>query len=238
MTANGRPKIAAASDIHAPRHLSQFAEALGQADLDNVDLFLLAGDIVHNNQHAFVPQVTALIRVRYSGPIYACFGNNEFESTTVRYRLYGDVKWLDDQLCFVELGATKVGVIGTRGIRDRVTPWLVWGVTPNPDVEGTIKSYGQRETTIRRLLEDAAEADAVIVLSHYAPTYKTLIGEDQSQYAELGTNRFEELMVKYGPQVWVHGHAHLSSNHHVVVGTTRVYNVALPATKKITVFEL
>ncbi len=231
-------RIAAVSDIHAPRHLEEFKEACKRTALNEVDLFLLAGDVVHNNQHTLIPQVVGLLREHYDGPIYACPGNNEFDSSLEEIRAYPDVVWLDDESQTITLKGTRLTLVGTKGVRDRVTPWLVWGVTPNPDVEATKKLYKERAVRVERLLSDNSNAPILVVLSHFAPTYQTLLGEEPSQYAELGTLKFERLIEKYRPTLWVHGHAHKSKNTHTKIGATHVYNVALPATHKITLIEL
>jgi Icc-related predicted phosphoesterase len=230
-------RIAAVSDIHAPRHLGEFREALKRTTLEGVDLFLLPGDVVHNNQHTLIPQVVGLLRARYSGPIYACPGNNEFDSSLEEIRAYPDVVWLDDEAQTITLNGTRLTLVGTKGVRDRVTPWLVWGVTPNPDVEATKKLYEERVVRLERLLSDNSNAPILVVFSHFAPTYQTLLGEEPSQYAELGTLKFEQLIERYRPALWVHGHAHKSKNTHTRIGSTHVYNVALPATHKITLID-
>lgn len=231
-------RIAAVSDIHAPRHLEEFKDALRRSRLEGVDLFLLAGDVVHNNQHTLIPEVVSLLREHYSGPLYACLGNNEFDSSLEELRAYPDVVWLDDESQTMTLKGTRLTLVGTKGVRDRVTPWLVWGVTPNPDVEATVKLYEERVVRVERLLSDDSNAPILVVFSHFAPTYQTLLGEEPSQYPELGTLKFERLMEEYRPTLWVHGHAHRSKNTHVRIGATHVYNVALPATHKITLIDL
>lgn len=232
----GRPLIAAVSDIHAPRHLEELEGLLESTPLAEADLFLLAGDLVHNDDHRWIPSVLGAITKRYSGPIYACPGNNEFDSSLERYRGYGGAVWLADEAAHLKVGGTRVTVIGTKGVRDVVTPWLVRGLTPNPDVEGTRKTYAWRERRLEGLLSEAS--GEVVVLSHFAPTYRTLVGEEPSSYGELGSARLERLIEKYGPKLWVHGHAHNSKRTHARIGRTSVYNVALPATHTITLIEL
>ncbi|MEM0271597.1 MAG: metallophosphoesterase family protein, partial [Thermoprotei archaeon] len=153
------------------------------------------------------------------------------------YRGFTDITWLADESKRITVDGVRLTLVGSKGVRDRVTPWLVWGVTPNPDVEGTILDYERRTATLEHLLADNSDT-RLIVFSHFAPTYRTLLGEDPSQYAELGTTRFEHLIEKYRPALWLHGHAHKSKRTEARVGGTLVCNVALPATHRVTIINL
>lgn len=228
-------RIAAVSDIHSPRHLDELKKSLEDVRLQQARVFVLAGDLVHNNAHHEVARLLKVIRSRYTGRTVATFGNNEFETCEPVYRKYDGIEWLLDRSITIEEAGKEIIFLGSKGVRDRVTPWFVVGLTPNPDPEATRRLYEERLARLERLL---SQRGTMVVFTHFAPTFETLFGEDPSSFEELGSLRMEALMKRYSPAVWIHGHAHLSQVHSVKVGNTRVYNVALPATHSITFIDL
>ncbi len=229
--------LAAVSDIHAPRYLAEFKRTLDSSALSQADALLLAGDIVHNNDHTQVDTVLRLIRSRYGGPVYACFGNNEFDGSERNYFAHGDVCWLWDQKVRLEARGREAYVVGSKGVRDVITPWLVWNTTPNPDPEGTRRIYAERMKTLHRLVSEC-RGKTTVVLTHFAPCFDTVEGEDAWSPGELGSKKMEHMARTLQPSVWVHGHSHKSTHLSASIGRTRVYNVALPATGRVTIIEV
>lgn len=230
--------FAAVSDVHAPRYLAEFRRALESSPptLREADVFLLAGDVVHNNDYTQVAEVLKLIRTRYAGPVYACFGNNEFEGSEHNYRAQGDVCWLWDRKTLVAARGGEAYLVGSKGVRDVVTPWLVWNTTPNPDPEGTRRVYSERLKTLRTLISEC-RGKTTVVLTHFAPCFDTLEGEDAWSPGELGSKEMEQIAKDLQPSVWIHGHSHKSTRLSARIGETRVYNVALPAAGRVTIIE-
>jgi Icc-related predicted phosphoesterase len=228
-------KLAAVSDIHSPRHLAEFKKLLGDTRIQDARILILAGDLVHNNAHGEIARLLREIKSKYAGRILATFGNNEFEGHEAEYARHDGIEWLLDDSVTIEEKGEPVTFVGSKGVRDRITPWLVVGLTPNPDLEGTKRLYEERLVRLEKLL---GSSDNVVVFTHFAPTFDTLLGEDPSGYEELGSLRMQALMKKYAPSVWIHGHSHLSQVHMAHIGATRVYNVALPATHSITFIDI
>jgi len=64
------------------------------------------------------------------------------------------------------------------------------------------------------------------------------MGEDERFWRQMSSEGLAELVKKKNVDIVVHGHLHRSTVHRDYIGNTPVYNVALPATKSVTVIEL
>lgn len=222
-------KIGAVADVHAPKYLDSFARAL--AEIGDLDVFLLAGDIILRGDFTQMAQVLEEIRKVYSGRILACFGNEEYEEREDALRGFGEITWLDDQVIKLEIRGRTVGVVGSRGSLDRPT---FWQRKKKPEL---FEIYRKRVEILDSLLENL-RADLKIVISHYAPTYLTLEGEEETAWPEMACRKMEDVIKKRQPDVWFHGHAHRSTRLEAVIGRTLVANVSLPARGGITIVEL
>ncbi len=222
-------RIAACGDIHAPKFLDLFAESL--PSLGRVDLFILAGDVVLKNDFTQLTHVVRRIREVYGGRIVACFGNEEYEQNKPEYLKFQEITWLDDEAMTIEAEGKRVGIVGSRGSLDRPTFWQ------RRNIPGIWRRYRERVTKMDSLLADLA-ADVTVVVTHYAPTYRTLIGERESAWPEMGCRRMEEVILRRRPDYWLHAHAHRSTSLVVRIGETLVMNVSLPAVGKVTVFDI
>ena len=226
------PLLAAVADIHAPRFLDLFKQAL-TALLEahgEPDLFLLVGDLVAKNDHA---QVSAVLKAleTLGCPVYACFGNEEYEDSKEAYLSYKQICWLDDESTVIELGGLRVGLVGSRGSLDRPTWWQ------RTHVPGIRALYRRRVKLIDELLAKL-EADVVVVMTHYAPTYRTLEGEKERIWPEMACRAFEEVIERRAPHLWLHGHAHKARVLETRLGDTLVVNVSLPARRSIYLADL
>ncbi len=95
------------------------------------------------------------------------------------------------------------------------------------------ETYKKRPAVIRKLVIQAKkEADHVILLSHYALAKATIIGEPANIWPEIYSPDMERVLKEARPDAAIHGHAHRGKPF-ALVGTTRVYNVALPLNKRI-----
>ena len=221
-------RVAAVADIHSPKFLRIFEEALMK--LGECDLFLVAGDLVLKNDHHQLPGVLRAIRRVYGGRLMACFGNEEYEQDREKYGS-GDLLWIDDSSTSFEIGGLEVGIVGSRGSLDRPTFWQ------RTRVKGIWQIYQQRVWDLDRIIA-GLRTDIKIVITHYAPTYENLEGERERAWPEMACKKFEEVIRRRKPDLWIHGHAHRATRFETTIGETQVVNVSLPARREIVVKEI
>jgi len=210
-------RIAAVGDIHCPRFFHIFERSL--QEIEKPDVFLLAGDIVNRGKASEYPVVAnAIDSVHGQVPIIACFGNedNELYHENQIIELVGDrVTFLDDATVTLSIGGTTLGVVGVSIVTEKVK-----------DVETMQAIFEERASRISEFLEElTAVSDHTIVLSHYSPLVET-----ENTFSWW----FEKGLKKNRPSLIVHGHIHNSTKNRVMVESTPVYNVALPAVGSIT----
>lgn len=227
-------EIIATSDVHAPLYLDKFADEIKKIKFVDKKLFLFAGDMIERGKIENYASIISLVRKYYSGKIIGVLGNDEYDTLlNVLIERYKDIIWLYDDKIILEINNLNIGIIGTKGSLDKPT----WWQTKN--IKNIRKIYADRIKKITILLKEIKyKCDIVILLSHYAITYKTLIGEPRSIWPMLGSNRFEELVKKYRPDIIIHGHAHRSTKTYAEMNGTKIYNVAFPANKKIVTIKL
>jgi len=220
--------ISAVSDLDIQGADSEsFWEAMKSAR--EPDLFLLAGDIYDYRSPEMYGLILDFIKMKkWKCPIVAVYGNHEFDEDEKEIKkICGKrVTFLDDESLKLEINGKKVGIVGTRGSLDEPT-W--WQSTHVPDIR---KAYENRIEKCRKLL-NGLDVDVKILLSHFAPTYKTLVGESKSIYPGLGSKGFEKVLAETNVTLAVHGHAHYGIPM-AVVGKVPVFNVAFDMRKKIT----
>jgi Icc-related predicted phosphoesterase len=222
-------RIAACADVHSPIFLENFSRSL--ESLGKVDLFLLAGDLVSKSRVEQLSPVLACIRRVCAGPVLSCFGNEEYEQDRERYREYREVRWLEEEAELVQTGEGEVGVVGSKGSLDRPTFWQ------RKNLPGIWQVYRERVEKIDSLLA-GLRTKMKIVLTHYAPTYRTLEGEKESSWPEMACRGLEEVIKRRQPDLWIHGHAHNGKVTQVEMGRTLVVNASLPARGSVVVLEL
>jgi len=231
-----KPRIclAAVSDAHLPKYLNLFRKAVDSFDFSKVDVLILAGDMVLKGRIEEYGTGLSTIRSKYKGRIYAVFGNEEYQEQEDELRSkYEEIVWLNDELKILEVKGVTLGMVGSRGVIDRPTTWQARNI-PNISL-----IYSERVEKIRDLLSLAKrESDYVVLVSHYAVICDTLRGEKPKIWAYLGSTRVKKVVKQVKPDVVIHGHAHNSLNYSAYINGTKVYNVALPATKRVTFIEL
>lgn len=219
--------LAATSDIHWPRFQELFENGLSQLP-NGLSLFLLAGDLVNRgNADAIQPLSEHLSGLNC--PVYAVFGNDEYDSIKdeLRRMTKGVITFLDDEIKVTSINGERVAIIGTRGVLDQPTFWQ------SRYVKGIRNRYTKRVKILDTLLAEArSEAEHTILLSHYAPSFKTLSGEMRRALPQMGSLRVERLLKKHNPTIAIHGHAHQGLKQGLV-GSTPIFNVALPLRRKI-----
>ena len=226
------PMLAAVADIHAPKNIGLFRKALSEllASRGEPALMLLVGDLVNKNDYSQVEAVLEALN-EVECPIFACFGNEEYEETKDKYLSYERIKWLDDESAVLELDELRIGLIGSRGSLDRPT-W--WQRTHLPGIRAL---YRRRVKLIDGLLANL-KADVVVVMTHYAPTYRTLVGERERLWPEMACKAFEAVIERRAPHLWLHGHAHKATALEARLWDTLVVNVSLPARKALYITDL
>ncbi|MEM0023996.1 MAG: metallophosphoesterase [Thermofilaceae archaeon] len=224
--------IAAFSDVHGPRHLQYLKNSI--AIIEQADLVLVAGDIVDKGAPQHCRLVMDVVRSVYKGPVYAIFGNEEYDEIEKELRsICSEVLWLKDELVSLEVKGISLSIIGTRGILDEPTAWQRRNI---PNIKAI---YERRLKTIVNLLVEAKKRSRyTILLTHYAPICSTLNGERPSIWTQMGSRRLTEAILRYQPELVIHGHAHNSAKTFTQLGLTKVYNVALPPVKRVTSIEL
>lgn len=221
--------IAATSDIHLPRNYTEFLRAIDGMDV-RPDLFLVAGDVVHQGNMNEYDKFYNVIFGKINCPIVSCFGNNELgrfrDDVKQRYR---DIKFLDDEAAMVDVLGKTVGVFGTTGSLETPTKWQIANM---PGIENLYRRrVDLAETALRRM-----RTDFRILLMHYAPTYKTLEGENPQFYSTLGSRMYENMINSIKPSLVVHGHSHRGIRQ-AWLDKVPIFNVSFPSNRDIVIID-
>lgn len=229
--------VAATSDVHSPRYLLEFIAALGRHRdaCGRVRLFIFAGDMVEKGRVAALEPVVKAVRSSCrSARIVAVFGNEEYmDRETLFVERYKDVVWLNDNYMTLEYGGYRVAVYGTRGAIDRPTPWQ------RRNIPGIHRIYSERVSRLRETVSALRRKGYyVIVVTHYAPTRKTVEGEDPKIWPYLASTAMERAIEESKPNLVIHGHAHHARRLEALVGETLVVNVAFPARRDIVLLDV
>jgi len=213
--------VGCVGDVHSPKSLPEFASAMKKFKDKSFDLFILAGDSIHKGFIKGFNLVVEVLNEYISGPIIACFGNEEYiqleEKFVSRFGEY--VSFLNDSSKIFQLRGKKIGVIGTRGVLDKPTRWQAANI---PNILGI---YENRLNVIDKLLNEfeskkaSKKFDYSLLVSHYALETRLL--------------KHENL-----PTVIIHAHAHNATKFRTELGPHTLFNVSFPATRSITRFSL
>ena len=221
--------IAAISDVHTPQYFDEFVRAVDWMKI-RPDLFLMAGDMVNRGELPEYEKVYNVLFGKIKCPIVACFGNNEFQQLRDQLKTrYPDIKFLDDETTVLNIGGKSVGIIGTTGSLETPTPWQKSNV---PNIQQIFES---RITFVERYLQ-RLQVDFKIVLSHYAPTFKTLEGENPRFYTSQGTQILEPILVNNKANLVLHGHSHRGIKM-AWIDSVPIYNVAFPVNKEVVIID-
>ncbi len=223
--------IAATSDVHSPRYYEDFVRAIDNMQV-KPDLFLIAGDMIERgNPPEEYERVYNALFGKVSCPIVACFGNDEFIPdirTQLKLKMK-DIKVLDGEAIEIKTGYDTIGIVGTIGSLDIPTNWQRTNI---PNIE---KMYQERMQTVDRFLH-RMYAQIKIVLMHYAPTYKTLVGENPRFYGGMGSQMYENVFLQRKPSLVIHGHSHRGSKS-AWIDTVPVFNVSFPVNREIVIID-
>lgn len=220
--------IAASSDIHSPRLLGLFRKVLSEYGY-GASFFVLAGDIVDKGDVDAAGAVFDLIKNKFNNiNIISVFGNEEYHDRTSDFKKkYPHVIWLDDDYKIFECGDKQIAFVGTRGALERPTRWQ------RRHMPWLKRVYEERPRVIKELIVRAkSEADYVVLVSHYALTKATIIGEPKTIWPEIYSSKMEQVLIETRPDIAIHGHAHRGRPFALLKGI-RVYNVALPVNRRV-----
>jgi len=223
-------KVAAVGDIHAPLFLDSFRKSLNDfLKLEGeVALFLIAGDIIEGKRLDQLKDVNILLD-KVKTPIYACFGNNEYQDNiSIISESLPNVHFLDDEHAELNLDSKRVYLVGSRGILDQPTYWQKKNWPEITDI------YRNRALKLKQIAE-AGRADYKILLIHYPPTYSIIEGENPRFLSNIGSKKLETLVEMF--DLVITAHAHKGKKYSEVKGVP-IYNVSLPLTGMITIIDL
>ncbi|MEM5869632.1 MAG: metallophosphoesterase [Candidatus Aenigmatarchaeota archaeon] len=221
--------IAATSDVHSPRYFEDFVKAVDNLQAKPQLMFLL-GDMIDRGQVEEYERILNAFFGKITCPIIACFGNNEYGELREQLKQkYREVKFLDDEATMVQVGSLTVGIVGTTGSLDEPTRWQKANI---PNIENI---YRSRVALVDNLLQ-RMKTNISILLTHYAPTYKILEGENPNFYKNMGSVAYEQVLIKRKPTLVLTGHSHKGLKS-TWVDTVPIFNVALPLNKQIVVID-
>jgi len=192
------------------------------------DLLLFGGDMYEYKTPEVYSLFLDFIKMsKWKCPIIAVFGNSEFDEDKdeIKNICKKRITFLEEEIIKLKIKNKKVGIVGTEGSLD-IPTWWQW--RNMPDIK---KTYKDRVEIIKNLLEDL-KTDIKILLMHYAPTYRTLKGEDSRLYGVLGSRKYEKVLIETKPDFVVHGHAHYGIPL-AFVDSIPVFNVAFTVNRKI-----
>jgi Icc-related predicted phosphoesterase len=232
-------RLAAAGDLHVyETALERWQRAF--AALEGVDLVLLAGDLTADGR-AEQAETLGVAARESPAPVVAVLGNHDWhcgaQDEIAGALETAGVTVLSRTCASFSLEETSVGVVGCKG--------FVGGFLDArmPDFGEALLREVYAETgrdvdALDRGLESIAACGVRVVLLHYAPTCSTLVGERETIWTFLGSDRLAAPISRHKPDLVLHGHAH-GGTFEGSIGPVAVHNVALPVIRRdFQVFEV
>lgn len=221
--------IAATSDVHSPRFFEEFVKVVDRLNV-KPDLLVLAGDMIERGNIDEYERIYNVFFGKFVCPIVACFGNEEFSETREEIKQkYKEIKFLDDEATLLQIGQTIVGVVGTTGSLDEPTRWQKANI---PNIE---LIYRNRVRIVDNLLQ-RMRAHITILLTHYAPSYKILQGENPNFFKNMGSIMYEQVLLDRKPSLVISGHSHKGSKI-AWIDTVPIFNVSFPLNREIVLID-
>ncbi|MEM0224488.1 MAG: metallophosphoesterase [Desulfurococcaceae archaeon] len=225
--------ILSTSDVHSPENLPLYLEALKNTSVEP-DLILFAGDMVDRNRVFMLkPVIDATLKKHPNAKIIGVFGNEEYRGFEKLYvQMYKEVTWLNDE--YIVLDNKEICIIGTRGALDKPTMWQARNI---PGIE---KYYFQLPFKIEQMAIELRKLGCrrIILLSHYGVTHRNLAGEREESYPYLACSRFERIIKRDLFDIVIHGHVHMGIIELITIRNVPVYNVSLPARRKLVEIQI
>jgi uncharacterized protein len=235
-----RLRVAAAGDIHCHDANREQILAAFAALEETADLVLLAGDLT-NHGTAAEAEILAAATQRTPVPVFAVLGNHDWhggEAAEIAAVLRdAGVELLDGAATTALVRGVEVGVVGCKG--------SVGGFAPHqlpdfgePSLRAVYAETGAEVQALEQGLCEVATCPVRLVVLHYSPLKATVEGEPPEIFAFLGSDRLAAPILEHGPDLVVHGHAHVGSPHGRI-GETPVHNVSVPVIgRDFAAFEL
>lgn len=233
--------IAATADIHSPRYLPLFIASINDIKLrdKDIDIIIFAGDMVDKNNLDYLGAVALvsrrLLKNRYREPpqIIAVFGNEEYIGFEYKYiQTYAEIIWINDEYKVFDINNRRICIVGSRGILMKPTMWQQRNI---PNIQ---ELFSVRFMKINEGLKMCRDYDVTILVTHYASSFATIYGEPPSVYKFLGYPLINAINENLRPHLAIHGHAHNAIRTHTTIGNTAIYNVSLPANKRVIVISI
>lgn len=238
-------RIAATADLHIRTHddLTQLRSAFRDLHLD-ADVLVIAGDLTELGLVAEMELLADILK-EVAIPVFVTFGNH-------------DRRGMRRSALKKVLRAAGVVVLEGTGARITVSNGATIAIAGVTGTGGGFNLHGEefgrgvrfaravmvksrRESArLRKTLRElhAASPDALIVISHFAPTISTLGTEPVRKHWMLGNALLGSTIDEFDADLVIHGHAHLGNENGTTDGGTPVLNVALPIIGGIRLLEI
>jgi Icc-related predicted phosphoesterase len=228
-----RIRIAAAGDIHYGERADdrERAHAAFAALEGRVDMILLAGDLTTHGepeQAAIVAEALQDVEV----PVLSVMGTHDWhvnraaEFSAVLEEAGVVMMDKDRNHHVLEICDTEVGIAGVKGFMGGF-PGCHLPDFGEPSLRGVYRESVEEAEGLDAGLRAIAMCPFRIVLMHYAPTSETLVGERETIWTFLGTDRLAPPILEHNPDMVLHGHAH-AGTFEGRLGEVPVYNVSVP----------
>ena len=233
-------RIAAAGDLHADQRVQgRIDEAFGHV-AEAADVVLLAGDLTAHGRPEEM-EVVAATCARLELPIYTVLGNHDYHGNNVAELTSildaAGVVVLERSWTTVDVNGVTLGIAGTKGFVGGF-PGSSLPDFGEPLLREVYAETGRDVAALEQALGEIEGCPLRVVLMHYAPTMSTLVGEPESIWTYLGSNRLDGPIQKHRPDLVLHGHAH-AGTFAGTIGSVPVYNVAVHVMRRdFFVFEL
>ena len=226
-------RVAAAGDIHVGIDSEGHLRRAFDPVVDEADVLLLAGDLTKRGELAEAAVLAAEL-ADLGVPIVAVLGNHDYESDqhralSQRLRDVG-VSVLEGSATVLDVAGGRLGIAGGKGFAGGFV-----GACATAFGEPEMKAFANNATRAAAAIEAAAssiDADATVLLLHYAPIRGTLHGEDPELYPMLGSYLFAEVADRCGVDLVLHGHAHAGTEKGATPSGIPVRNVAQPVLRR------
>lgn len=228
---HGPVKIVALGDLHVGDTMHGAYLELFETISDEADIFLLCGDLT---QRGKVEEAAILAEElkSLSIPKLAVLGNHDHESNISdeikKILKDAGVIFLDEEIYELD----SIGFTGVKGFGGGFGPYML-SYFGEQEIKAFVQAAIDETQQLEIGLGKLSHKQKRVVIMHYAPIYKTLVGEDTAIYPFLGATRFEEVIDRFGANLVFHGHAHYGSPHGKTAKGTDVYNVAFPLMQRL-----
>lgn len=197
------------------------------------DVLVLAGDICLTFKNVLEEFRKWLASVNV--PVIYVFGNHEYyqaDFETVPSQIKEFLKDLDhvhilDRGTVVIDGVTFIGAtlwtnLGVRGEMIIRNSKMDIRAIKNFTIDKWNKSHRHDLDYITHVLENTKDDDTKkVIVTHHSPSYKSVSPRFINDSLNVGFhNSLEHLIIKYKPEIWIHGHTHDPMDY--VISNTRV----------------